>query len=71
MLSEKVSHAYESFGEIEGQDYAYDLFFSWNLPEVIEVVDQFGESHPEALTLGFHSFFREAGALIIKKPEED
>lgn len=71
LLSEKVSHAYESFGEIEGQDYAYDLFFSWNLPEVIEVVDQFGESHPEALTLGFHSFFREAGALIIKKPEED
>lgn len=69
-LSEKLSHVYESFGQIEGRDFAYDLFFSWDLSAVLSAVNAFGEQHDEAVILGFHSFFREAGGVTIKNTDE-
>ena len=71
LLREKVPHAYESFGQIEGRKFAYELFFAWDLPAVLEVVNEFGEAHDDVVRLGFHSFFREAAGLMMKQPEDD
>ena len=71
LLRVKVPHAYESFGQIEGRKFAYELFFAWDLPAVLEVVNEFGEAHDDVVRLGFHSFFREAAGLMMKQPEDD
>ena len=70
-LSSKTSQSYESFGQIEGSNYAYELIFAWDLPAVLKVVSEFGEQHDDVTILGFHSLFPQAGALMIKKSEED
>ena len=71
LLRDKANQVYESFGQIYGHNYAYDLFFAWDLPEVIDLVNEFAESNDKAFEIGFHSFFREAAALIIKQPEDE
>ena len=70
-LREKVPEAYESVGFVDGRRFAYDVFFAWDLPAVLKAADEFGERHETLLELGFHSLWREAGGLTVRKPKED
>ena len=62
---------YESVGIVDGRRYAYDVFLAWDLPAVLEAAREFAEGRDDVLELGFHSLWREAGGLSIRKPEED
>lgn len=70
-LREKVPESYESVGIVDGKRYAYDVFLAWDLPAVLNAASDFAESRDAVLELGFHSLWREAGGLTVKKPEED
>ena len=70
-LREKVPESYESVGIVDGKRYAYDVFLAWDLPAVLSAASDFAESRDAVLELGFHSLWREAGGLSVKKPEED
>ena len=70
-LQANVPEAYESVGIVDGRRYAYDVFLAWDLPAVLEAAREFAEGRDDVLELGFHSLWREAGGLSIRKPEED
>lgn len=70
-LREKMPESYESVGIVDGKRYAYDVFLAWDLPAVLNAASDFAESRDAVLELGFHSLWREAGGLTVKKPEED
>ena len=66
-----MPEAYESVGFVDGRRFAYDVFFAWDLPAVLKAADEFGERHETLLELGFHSLWREAGGLTVRKPKQD
>lgn len=69
-LQANVPEAYESVGIVDGRRYAYDVFLAWDLPAVLEAARGFAEGRDDVLELGFHSLWREAGGLSIRKPEK-
>ena len=69
-LQANVPEAYESVGIVDGRRYAYDVFLAWDLPAVLEAAREFAEGRDDVLELGFHSLWREAGGLSIRKPEK-
>ena len=69
-LQANVPEAYESVGIVDGRRYAYDVFLAWDLPAVLEAAREFAEGRNDVLELGFHSLWREAGGLSIRKPEK-
>ena len=46
------------------------MFLAWDLPAVLEAAREFAEGRNDVLELGFHSLWREAGGLSIRKPEK-
>ena len=56
--------------KVDGRRYAYDVFLAWDLPAVLEAAREFAEGRDDVLELGFHSLWREAGGLSIRKPEK-
>ena len=70
-LQANVPEAYESVGIVDGrQRYAYDVFRLPGISPQCSRAREFAEGRDDVLELGFHSLWREAGGLSIRKPEK-